>query len=90
MDGPAAMTDLTPEEIPAGWVKAGERGYRMDGNLIRNILAAAAPLIAGAERERIRQLAQERLDALGPDNFSQAAAAYADVLIVTDDDWPTQ
>jgi hypothetical protein len=44
---------------------------------------AAAPHLYAAERERIRRLAQERLDALGAEDFSPAAQALADVLTIT-------
>lgn len=53
-------TALTAEEIPDEWVKAAEGGYSMHGaGLLCNILAAVAPLIAAAERERIAQLADQ-------------------------------
>jgi len=57
---------------------------RPPGDQVARLLTGAAPLIAAAERERIRQLARERLDQLGPDTFSAAAAAYADILIITE------
>jgi hypothetical protein len=45
---------VSPEDIPAGWVKAAEDAYSMNGaGLIRNILAAVVPLIQAAERERL-------------------------------------
>jgi hypothetical protein len=53
------MTDLPAEDIPDEWVKAAQGGYSMHGaGLIRNVLAATAPLIAAAERERCAQLAE--------------------------------
>ena len=41
--------------------------------------------VAAAERKRIRQAAQERLDLLGPDDFSVAAQTLADILLIVGD-----
>jgi hypothetical protein len=38
-----------------------------------------------AERERIRKAARERLDLLGPDDFSVAAQTLADILLIVED-----
>ena len=75
-------------------------GMRPDGPSLRALRAAveaAAGDLTGAqlymegvkaERERIRQAAQERFDALGEGDFSQAAQAVADILLIVSEPQP--
>lgn len=52
---------IRPEDIPASWFQAAMDNYSMHGDgLLHNILAGVAPLIAAAERARIRSLAEDR------------------------------
>ena len=47
---------MKPEDVPGSWITVAGDNYSMHGHgLLRNILAGVAPLIAEAERERIRQ-----------------------------------
>jgi uncharacterized tellurite resistance protein B-like protein len=50
---------------------------------LAQIMAGADARIRASERERIRQLAQQRLALLGPEDFCEAAATLADILIIT-------
>jgi hypothetical protein len=90
------VSDPAPDEIPGEAISAAAdalaaRAGRKPANPWREIqedaaraaVEAAAPHIRAAERERIRHAAQERFDALGEGDFSQAAQAVADILLIT-------
>lgn len=47
--------EIAPEDVPDAWVEVAKRHYSMHGaGLIRNIIVGVAPLIAAAERARLR------------------------------------
>jgi hypothetical protein len=83
------VSEIAPEAVAAGaaalheaecadelcW-REGHENYRSQPNeeITRTVLEAAAPLIAAAERERIRQLAITEADRLRGGNFGPRTA----------------
>lgn len=76
---------VPPDALDAAYAAAGQSladpaGVRRCGDLIRLALEAAAPLIAAAERDRIRRLAETEA---GKQQYAIAEAAlreFADLL----------